>query len=286
MTLGVAWIRNTANVQEVVVASDSLLSAGPETWEACPKILPLPRTDAVISFAGVTEFAYPAMLQISRAIESHPAQVERRYDITYLAGLVEDVINQLDSFARTEAPDSLKQSRKVTEFLLSGFSWKYSSFRIWRFAWDPRYRRYTKRQCGAERGSDRQATFRFIGTHAAQGRAVSELRKIVAGRSSRKLDMEPYEVLAAIIESKEYRDIGGAPQVVKVYRHLNSQVFGTTWTIRGEEVETYAGRPLLEFEKLTIPLISRSDPGKFGKSVGRSRRAIERTLDADSYPEV
>lgn len=265
MTLGVAWIRNRSDVEELVVASDSLLSAGPETWSACPKILALPRTDAVLSFAGVTELAYPAMLQVSRAIESHPALIERRYDLSYIASLTEDVICQIDSLARSEVSDSLMASRRSTEFLLAGYSWRFARFRIWRYAWNGPTLRFSKRQCRVESATEGR-TYRFIGTEKARVEARRSLGELLAERQNpRGLDMEPFEVLTNIIESGRYRDIGGAPQVVKVYRHLNTQVFGALWPPEGDQTPTFAGRPLLSYEKVALPLIDPAEPTHFGK---------------------
>ena len=69
MTLGMARVRNLSSIRELVVASDSRLSGG-QFWDANPKIMLLPRTDCVLSFAGQTYNAYPLMLQAANAIET------------------------------------------------------------------------------------------------------------------------------------------------------------------------------------------------------------------------
>jgi hypothetical protein len=51
--------------------SDSRLSGYGTTFDGCPKIFTLPRTDCAISFAGYTGHAFPMMLQLALAIESH-----------------------------------------------------------------------------------------------------------------------------------------------------------------------------------------------------------------------
>ena len=53
MTLTVAWERTTPTGSELVFASDSRLRLG-GTWDASPKIFGLPRTDALMAFAGDT----------------------------------------------------------------------------------------------------------------------------------------------------------------------------------------------------------------------------------------
>lgn len=94
MTLVTAWVRNKGDLCELVVASDSRLSGG-QRWDTCPKIVSLPRSDAVLAFAVHTDLAYPMMFQVIRAIASNPAFVERRYDITHQSSFISDVLNQM-----------------------------------------------------------------------------------------------------------------------------------------------------------------------------------------------
>jgi hypothetical protein len=39
-------------------------------------------------------------------------------------------------------------------------------------------------------------------------------------------DMEPFEVLRDMLRSNQYSSIGGAPQLVKIYEHMNATPFG------------------------------------------------------------
>lgn len=262
MTLGVAWIRNIGTVRELIVASDSRLGAGAERWDACPKILTLPRTDAVISFAGVTELAYPAMLQVHRAIEVHPALRNRQFDITQVSSLVEDVLNQMVGLVKTDLPESLEHSLKNTEFLLAGFSWRLQSFRIWRFFWLARERRIVKARCLKQRGYSSSQIFRFVGGPAGEAKRALGAALTEAGKSPGVggLDMEPLGVIERFVKDHAHRDVGGAPQVVKVYRHLNTEPFSVTWP-RGEQgQQTFAGRPLLDYEKAFTPAIDLDKP--------------------------
>lgn len=96
MTLSIAWLRTVGSVEELVFASDSRLRSG-EAWDCCPKILTLPRSDCLISFAGSTAYAYPLMLQMARAIEFYPASSDRRVDIAHLKGHTLRVFNHENS---------------------------------------------------------------------------------------------------------------------------------------------------------------------------------------------
>lgn len=274
MTLGVAWIRHVNDVRELVIASDSRLSGGsPERWDSCPKALTLPRTDAVMSFAGVTELAYPVMLQVMRAIETTPAQLERRYDLSDLSSVVEDIINQMITLVRTDSKDSLRDTLRRTEFLLAGYSWRLETFRIWHYGWRSAEGCYIKSRCRKLPQFGRNQVFKFIGKPSWDGKQrLNELlqsRGVLGGQHG--LDMEPLGVLTEIIKSKAHDDVGGAPQVIKVYRHLNSEAFATLWKSAGKTVPMYAGRPLLEFERPFAPPL---DPQKPTTHAGAPRRLL------------
>ena len=43
-------------------------------------------------------------------------------------------------------------------------------------------------------------------------------------------DMEPFEVLRDLVSASDTNDsIGGAPQLVKVYQHMNARAVGVYW---------------------------------------------------------
>jgi hypothetical protein len=267
MTLGVAWLRNRGDLAELLVASDSRLSAGPESWDASPKILSFPRSDAVMAFSGVTEFAYPVLLQVGRAIEAHPAMVDRRDDITDLSGLVTNIINQMAKLVTTESSDNLQHTLRHTQFILAGYSWRLGRFVIFRYALARGSLPFIRSRNNVARGFGSERLFRFIGgpSNAARDRlrVVLEERGTIRGRG---LDMEPLEVLNEFIKSPDYPDVGGSPQILKVYRHMNTQVFGVRSSIRGAELISYAGRPLLEYERLVTPIIDLDDPGAHSRA--------------------
>ncbi|HTG17396.1 MAG TPA: hypothetical protein VK747_19250 [Blastocatellia bacterium] len=94
MTLLAAWIRKEKSTEELVIATDSRLRFG-AAWDCCPKILMLPRSDAVLCFAGDTMYAYPIMLQIRNAIEMYGKARSRAMDITDLRGHVLRIIEDM-----------------------------------------------------------------------------------------------------------------------------------------------------------------------------------------------
>ncbi|WP_146220498.1 hypothetical protein [Geodermatophilus normandii] len=265
MTLVFAWLRNVGEIQEFVVASDSRLSGDGATWDACPKILQLPRTDAVMAFCGSTAIAYPALLQISKAVQSNPAQRERRYDIADTSDLVRNILNQMldkrdvERFLR----DSVALEKSQTQLLLAGYSWRYSEFRAWTYVYNPKKRVYERIPLRiAKDAAGRKSTLRWTALGDLGGLGGGVLRQRLKASEATSLDMEPLEVLRDLIRSGQHHTIGGAPQVVKIYRHMNSQTFGVLWREHedGQAVATYGGRPLLDYEKAYYTFIDTDAP--------------------------
>lgn len=86
--------------------------------------------------------------------------------------------------------------------------------------------------------------------------------------------MEPFEILVSMIRDPQYDSIGGPPQVVKVYPHMNSLPHNVFWPIGGEKTRTYLGRPLLSYESnrfLTLDPDSLQLSTPWGEVIQRSR---------------
>ena len=60
--------------------------------------------------------------------------------------------------------------------------------------------------------------------------------------------MEPFEILRDMIRDDKYSSIGGPPQVMKVYCHMNSMPFCVYWPDRQSGKLSFLGRPLLGYE--------------------------------------
>ena len=61
--------------------------------------------------------------------------------------------------------------------------------------------------------------------------------------------MEPFEILRDMIRAGSHRTVGGPPQVVKVYPHMNCLQVGVYWPDRQSGQQTFMGRPLLPYER-------------------------------------
>jgi hypothetical protein len=201
--------------------------------------------------------------------------VERRYDITQLASRVEDVLNQMLDIrvsGRGLSEEARKDNRH-TQFVLGGWSWRYQRFELWEYRFGIRREdgpngSFKRRHHPARSRGRERAQVVCIGDAGAH--ALETLISRTAGSKSslpRTLDMEPLEVLRDVIRSGQYPTVGGAPQVAKVYRHMNSETFGVTWRSKlGEpDLATFAGRPLLEYEKPFFSFIDPDDPTRHAK---------------------
>ncbi len=142
MTISIAWVRTLRNVSELVPATDSRLSFGCR-WDCCPKLIALPRGDAAMCFAGNTMYAYPVMLQAIAAVSQHPKLLSRGKDLDDLKGHLVRVLNGMVSLVHDlpvggdDDPD--------TTFLLGGWSWKHSRFKVWLLHYDASIKKFTFR---------------------------------------------------------------------------------------------------------------------------------------------
>ncbi len=246
MTIAVGWLRRLERVQELVVCTDSRLG-GYGRWDCGPKLIALPRQDSVLAFAGHTLYAYPFMLQTVAAVSQHPRVMSRALDLAQLKGHLVRVLNHMVSSIRdlptpNEVPD--------VQFLLSGWCWRRARFVGWEIHFDPSIGRFTHRTLRHWSGANNEKFMFFIGDlfESYKARLVDLLRsrgKLGAGG----FDMEPFEVLRDMLRSGGYDEIGGAPQLIKVYRHMNALPHAIFWPNQASGFVSLLGRPLLEYER-------------------------------------
>lgn len=258
MTLIAAWIRASGAARELVFASDSRLSGG-ETWDRGPKLFGLPRSDAAIAFAGRTLFALPAVLHLQTAISAYPPSQRRSMDIEDAKGHALRVFNEIYSDRRDFPSDG--DDGPGAEFILGGWSWRASRFRLWSLKWDVFAREWIFRAIQPRRGAQDVWVW-FAGSPEAVEDARISFDQLLKDRQAAgkpSLDLEPLTVIAEAISSGRYRDIGGSPQLLKVYQHMNTQQFAVEWSGPGSNGPKahVGGRPLLGYEVAHLPLIRR-----------------------------
>jgi len=250
MTLVAAWVRHHKNTLELYVASDSRLSGG-RAWDIGTKVLDLGRGDSVIAFAGHTADAYPLMLQLQSAVKMHSKISSRAYDLAHLKGHVLRIFNAMwqsifDLPCGQQIPDPAE-----ARFILAGYSWRYQSFKIWTIYFHRQTNEFRFREASSHRkkgGGNKY--FMFIGDDA--NLANERVYEILRQRNRIKsvgLQMEPFEVLTEFIRDDAKPYIGGAPQVYKIYKHLNTLPYNVYWPSREGGQITFGGRPLLPYER-------------------------------------
>ena len=249
MTVIAAWVRQLGRYQELMIASDSRLSGG-RNIEYCPKIIPLPRSDCAICFAGSTDFAYPLMIQISLAVQSYRPSLTRAMDLRELRTHTVKILNSMADTISTTIPEL--QQPDVT-FLFGGYSWINKSFDIWsisfnnglqEFAAKPvRESRFGKLVFGGDKGHE--ARFRTYQLLDARKHIIPK------GKDKRYIDMEPFEIIRDMLrESNEADSIGGAPQLLKIHQHMNVNAIGVYWPNKESGNVSILGRPTLGYEQI------------------------------------
>ncbi len=253
MTASICWERSVGPLSELVFASDSRLSGG-ESWDACPKLFNIGRSDVVMAFAGDTHRAYPFILQAISTVGSYRGSERQSLDVTQLAGHLVKAMDQMLSMAKESKIDG----PPGCEFILGGWSWRLGRFRAYRIFYEPTVRRFTsvpgRKAPEAIGGED--ATGLYIAIGDAGPRATSLMAE---GRRGARvpLDMDPVEIIASMSEGAEYRTVGGSPQVMKVYRHMSVESFAVKWT----DGVSIGGRPLLPHENHDLRIMAR-DPDR------------------------
>lgn len=252
MTLIAAWIRCTPGGEELVVSSDSRITGGIMMNHA-PKIFRLKRGDAVLAYCGPTLVAYPILIQIQASLDAHEETRSRIVDIVHLKSHIRKTIELLR--LPIEDLPSKDDSNRSFKFLLAGYSWKTATFRVWTFRYDIRSGEFNAFSM------PRKHRFVFMSDCFENERdaTVKLLRRMANGgnRVARGVDWEPLEVLFGFIRDPSLHDIGGPPQIVKVYKHANTLPINVIWPddeigYRAKKQSfqiTHLGRPLLGYEK-------------------------------------
>ena len=253
MTLVVAWTRTTKTGRELWVMSDSRLRGG-KVWDYGPKIFGIGRSDAVIAFAGHTAWTYPLIAQISSYVESFINLRDRVVDVTDLYEKILQMLNDSLSFVSEAAHPQM--ALPECSFVFAGYSARRKDFFVRRIEFQSKNKQFAASHPKTYGGE----SVAFVGDKdpiQATVRRISEiLRKSRAKRP--RLDMAPAQAFFEVLSSDRFRDIGGAPQVTKIYEHMNQRHFGVYWPphVANEEQTIYLrGRRLKSYEVLDHPWV-------------------------------
>jgi hypothetical protein len=278
MTLAMAWVRTAGDAEELIFASDSRLRFGC-AWDSCQKVFPLPRGDCAVAFAGDTHFAYPFVHAAVNAIALHRKASRRQNDITELVPVLLRAINAMLAEISDLAVGQVAFDEPDLRLLFGGFSWRDLQFKIWKFHFNPSERAFRQVEVREWRGFGTGRRILIIGNPEAsrsalrragrqnvspptseedvQKAARDRLRALLESKGERDgfgLDMEPLEVLRDMVREGVSPHVGGPPQMLKVYRHLNNQPFGVRWPDVNGRVAVF-GRLSPPGEALHVPVL-------------------------------
>ena len=261
MTLVVSWTRKTNTGRELWVMSDSRLSGG-KCWDYGPKIFGAGRSDAVMAFAGNTAWSYPLISQVTSYVESFVNLRERVIDFI---DAQEKIIRMLNESLRFVS-DAAVPSEEVPDctFIFAGYSARKKDFIINKIVFHSRRKKFEIRSAKKING-ELLAVIGDKGPVSAISRRISERVKKHTD-TDLKLDMLPSEVFFDVLSSNRFLEIGGAPQLTKVYQHMDQKHFGVYWPseLPVEEQKIYLrGRELGKYEVLDHPWVFDPSEGKF-----------------------
>jgi hypothetical protein len=258
MTLVTAWIRKVDGVEELVVASDSRLRFGC-AWDYSPKLMSLSRGDSVLCFAGDTFYAYPMMIQLKAALEMNNKINSRAVDISdlrsYVISIIEDMRQAIYDF-----PVGLDEQENDYRFILAGYSWKYKKFKIWHIQYQANIGRFSYRSVGLYPKKQNQGReFIFIGDHTGEARKRLNEKITATDLAYGELNWEPLHVLKDMCNDVTFPEIGGAPQLFKIYQFMNSIPYNVYWPDKQTGSLHFGGRKLMDFEKNSYLSIDMED---------------------------
>jgi len=311
MTISIAWVRKRENFEEMFFASDSRLSGG-QNFDACPKMLGLPRQDCAIAFAGVSGDGFSMMLQLSLAIEAFTPAKTRGVELPALRTHALKIFNAMSKRITTDIRGAEANfTDPGAAFLFGGYNWRSKSFELWSLQFDSTTHEYV-----AHTGSilcwdvqERKLVFQvdprkehlpiamlaFAGDQSGAARRMlfSRLTKrIKSGESVDRLGMEPFEVIRDLLRNPNERrpansqTIGGAPQLLRVSQSCQTSSFAVYWTVDGERRLHLQGRPVLPYETLNTFSIDPDDLriqylGYAGSSYVGLNRTLREEQDAE-----
>jgi hypothetical protein len=247
VTLCAAWIRHTPpGDRELVFATDSCLSRG-ERWEAGVKLFELPRKDCFICFAGDTTRAYPMILNLIQSIQASPFLKNPQTDLLevlrHTENLFTNLVQAIDLSGFSQP--NYYEVRSEAQFIFGGWRWRTSEFYVWRLSYNSTQETIEAQRCFL----DDSEPVCFIGDINNE-ELIKELCDDV-GTENIKLDMQPLKLLINKIRdtSRDTSGIRGAPQLGKIYRSGNCQLFGVMWQ-SSEGKPHYQGRPIIGIQNL------------------------------------
>jgi hypothetical protein len=246
MTLALSWVRSIKKTRELVCVTDSRLRFGGH-WDCGPKLFATPRGDSAIMFAGATLYAYPIIHHINACIAQHQKLLSRALDLQELKGHLIRVLNRTLSEI-SDLPKSVDSTPDV-EFIFNGYDWRRRDFCSWLIHYDRSISAFTFRPTRRWTGGNSAKVLTLTGDYRNEfklrlTRLLKERSKLTSGG----FDMEPFEILRDMLREGSFERIGGPPQILNIYQHLNARPVAVFWPNSDSKRVTLGGRALLDYE--------------------------------------
>ncbi|MEN0036415.1 MAG: hypothetical protein AAGC78_05080 [Cellvibrio sp.] len=248
MTVVVSWTRKTNAGRELWIMSDSRLSGG-KCWDYGPKIFSMGRSDAIIAFAGDTAWSYPLIAQVTSYVESFINLRERAVDFVDAQKKIIRMLNESLNFVSDAVDKSLEEPDCA--FIFAGYSARKQEFLVNRIVFNAKKKMFEVKPSKKINGE--------LLTAIGDERPLKSIYRIISERENSKkvpdfkLDMVPSEAFVEVLSSGRFREIGGSPQIMKLYQNMNQQHIAVYWPpdVPQEEQSIYLrGRKLGRYEAL------------------------------------
>jgi hypothetical protein len=293
MTLCAAWIRQVNNVEELVFATDSTLTAG-EKWENGIKLFELPRKDCLLCFTGQTIRAYPLILNLVSAITFHKGLEAPATGISEILYYISELFTNLVKTIDPEGTGDIHKLRAEARFLFGGWCWQTNRFRVWNLNYSKDAEGFIYKELTNDESKTRFYT--FMGEAAGidiEKDAKADLKRFLfdEDRVDEKLDMEPLKILRNIAQDSAIREVGGSLQIAKVYKSGRSEFFGILWPsskgkpcFQGREYSVFTCPPVCYFDPDTLDFYDLELPGNL-TDINEEMFGMDVEFLQDCYPK-
>ena len=263
MTLCVAWIRQVNDTEELVFATDSVLTGG-EKWENGIKLFELPRKDCLLSFAGSTARAYPLILNLVSSISFDKYLESASTNIAEVLLHISDLFTSLVKLIKSEVPKTdIHELRSEARFIFGGWDWNKGIFRVWKLYYSKDAEGFIFDEITNDDSKTRFYTFIGDAQIDIEKESKERFKKMLVDedKMDSKLDMEPLKILREIALDGNIREVGGSLQIAKVYKSSRTEFFGIVWPSSDSDSEPFfQGR---KYNQVTKPPVRYYNPDTF-----------------------
>lgn len=256
MTLVALWIRRNRNLHELVMAADSRIAGG-ESWDSCPKLMPLPRPATMIAMSGDAVEAYSFVIQAINTCSLLDGHLVGRTDIGSLAKSLKGAYGDSRRHVKDLPVGQTEPNVPTLEVILAGWSWRNLCFEAYSYFYS---NRGVLQMNKLDLDVDRPFPLHMAGDAARDARRHL---KILARERGLPLpirgdpdapdvarnafyDWEPLEIITRAIADQSARSVGGVPQVLKAYQNGLTEAF--VWR-DADGRDHFGGRPVLGNER-------------------------------------